>query len=175
MSQSFAEPFLAPIIWNQCFLYDFICLSNLNTVEEDCGYSFMDNISIRLWYGFWLDHCNTLISCCILDHCPAVWPNFRCQKEGFAFDSRIPWVEFVVLWTTARSSRPVAAKQAKFLPLNPLCCLCLRSLCWYGVWCWPNMQRILWSNLTNLVLSAQRTLFQKLCVQVQISLPGVFL
>lgn len=132
MSQSFVGPSLAPIIWNQCFLSDFICLSNLNTVEEDCGYSFMDNISIRLWYGFWLDHCNTLISCCILDHCP------------------------VGLMDHCKVITSCGCKTSQILTPPPLCCLCLRSLCWYGAWCWPNMQHQA-PNLTNLVLSAQRT------------------
>lgn len=115
----------------------------------------MDNISIRLWYGFWLDHCNTLISCCILDHCPVVWPNISCQKEGFAFDSRILWVYSGVcgLMDHYKVNTSCGCKKSKILTPPPLCCLCLRSLCWYGAWCWPNMQR----NLTNLVLSAQRT------------------
>lgn len=154
MSQSFVGPSLAPIIWNQCFLSDFICLSNLNTVEEDCGYSFMDNISIRLWYGFWLDHCNTLISCCILDHCP------------------------VGLMDHCKVITSCGCKTSQILTPPPLCCLCLRSLCWYGAWCWPNMQHQapyeqiwpIWSCLPK-----GHVLLQKLCVQVQISLPDVFL
>ena len=89
----------------------------------------------------------------------------------FAFylipDSRLLWYpeEFMVDSMTARCPDPVAAEQAQIISPPPPCLTVgMRCLCWYAVFGFlQTCCCALWPNISTLVWSVQRTLFQNSC------------
>ena len=148
------------------------------------------SILVSLRSGLWLNHCNTLILfffrhsvvdlLLCLGSLSCWWASFSfsCRTDGLTFDSRILWYpeEFMVDSMTARCPGPVAAEQAQMISPPPPCLTVgMRCLCWYAAFGFlQTCCCALWPNISTLVWSVQRTLFQKSSEITNLSCAAMF-